>query len=81
MGHGKRALLDSDSFDVRRGGIVVILGRSGSGKQSLMPAQLRGTQPRWGREKDAFCQLKFTLLMSMETISMSKMGRRSVPRA
>ena len=27
-----------------------------------------------------FCQLKFTLLMSMETISISRIGRRSGPR-
>ena len=32
MGHGKRALLDSDSFDAQRGEIVVILRSSGQPK-------------------------------------------------
>jgi ABC-type ATPase involved in cell division len=78
--HDERALLDSASFDVRRCEIVLIPGGSGSRNSSLMPAELRHTQPRRGRDKDAFCQLKFTLPMSMETISISRMGRRSGPR-
>jgi phospholipid/cholesterol/gamma-HCH transport system ATP-binding protein len=36
MGYGTRVLLESASFDVRRGEILVILGGSGSGKSSLM---------------------------------------------
>jgi phospholipid/cholesterol/gamma-HCH transport system ATP-binding protein len=36
MGYGARVLLESASFDVQRGEIVVILGGSGSGKSSLM---------------------------------------------
>ena len=36
MGYGKRILLDSASFDVQRGEIMVILGGSGCGKSSLM---------------------------------------------
>jgi ABC-type transporter Mla maintaining outer membrane lipid asymmetry ATPase subunit MlaF len=80
MGHGKRALRDSASFNVRRGEIVVIPGGSGSRNSSLMPAELRDTQPRRGHGKDAFCQLKFTLSMSMETISIFRMGPRSGPR-
>ena len=80
MGCGKRALLDSASFNVRRGESVVIPGGSGRQRPSLMPVQLRGTQPRWRRESDVVCQLKLTLLMSMETINISRMGRRSGPR-
>src|SRR6185503_7322603 len=36
MGYGARVLLESASFDVHRGEIVVILGGSGGGKSSLM---------------------------------------------
>lgn len=36
MGYGSRILLDSASFNVRRGEIMVILGGSGCGKSSLM---------------------------------------------
>ena len=36
MGYGARVLLESASFDVRRGEIMVILGGSGCGKSSLM---------------------------------------------
>ena len=36
MGYGARVLLESASFDVQRGEILVILGGSGSGKSSLM---------------------------------------------
>src|SRR5262245_22235803 len=36
LGYGARVLLESASFDVRRGEILVILGGSGSGKSSLM---------------------------------------------
>src|ERR1700754_4747056 len=36
MGYGSRVLLESASFDVRRGEILVILGGSGCGKSSLM---------------------------------------------
>jgi phospholipid/cholesterol/gamma-HCH transport system ATP-binding protein len=36
MGYGARVLLESVSFDVQRGEILVILGGSGSGKSSLM---------------------------------------------
>jgi ABC-type transporter Mla maintaining outer membrane lipid asymmetry ATPase subunit MlaF len=46
MGYGKRVSLDNASFEVRRGEIAVVLGGSGSGKSSLMPAQQRGTQPQ-----------------------------------
>src|SRR5262245_23684888 len=38
MGYGSRVLLESASFDVQRGEILVILGGSGSGKSSLMKA-------------------------------------------
>ena len=36
VGYGERVLLESASFDVGRGEIVVILGGSGSGKSSVM---------------------------------------------
>jgi phospholipid/cholesterol/gamma-HCH transport system ATP-binding protein len=36
LGYGARVLLESASFDVQRGEILVILGGSGSGKSSLM---------------------------------------------
>jgi len=36
MGYGSHVLLESASFDVRRGEIMVILGGSGCGKSSLM---------------------------------------------
>jgi phospholipid/cholesterol/gamma-HCH transport system ATP-binding protein len=36
MGYGARVLLESASFDVQHGEILVILGGSGSGKSSLM---------------------------------------------
>jgi phospholipid/cholesterol/gamma-HCH transport system ATP-binding protein len=36
MGYGKRILLESATFDVQRGEILVILGVSGCGKSSLM---------------------------------------------
>lgn len=36
MGYGHRVLLESASFEVRRGEILVILGGSGCGKSSLM---------------------------------------------
>jgi phospholipid/cholesterol/gamma-HCH transport system ATP-binding protein len=36
LGYGERVLLESASFDVQRGEILVILGGSGSGKSSLM---------------------------------------------
>jgi phospholipid/cholesterol/gamma-HCH transport system ATP-binding protein len=44
MGYGNHVLLESATFDVRAGEIVVILGGSGSGKSSLMK-NLIGLQP------------------------------------
>ena len=61
MGHDKRALLDSASFDVRRGEIVVIPGGSSSRTSSLMPAELRDTQPRRGSRKGCFLSAEIHL--------------------
>jgi phospholipid/cholesterol/gamma-HCH transport system ATP-binding protein len=48
MGYGTRVLLESASFDVQRGEIVVILGGSGSGKSSLMKNLIGLYQPMAG---------------------------------
>jgi phospholipid/cholesterol/gamma-HCH transport system ATP-binding protein len=48
MGYGERVLLESASFDVQRGEILVILGGSGSGKSSLMKNMIGLSRPQAG---------------------------------
>lgn len=48
MGYGHRVLLESASFEVRRGEILVILGGSGCGKSSLMKNLIGLYQPMGG---------------------------------
>jgi phospholipid/cholesterol/gamma-HCH transport system ATP-binding protein len=48
MGYGSRVLLESASFDVKRGEIFVILGGSGCGKSSLMKNMIGLYRPMAG---------------------------------
>jgi len=48
LGYGARVLLQSASFDVQRGEILVILGGSGSGKSSLMKVLIGLYRPMAG---------------------------------
>src|SRR5262245_63849854 len=48
MGYGARILLESASFDVHSGEILVILGGSGSGKSSLMKNMIGLYRPMAG---------------------------------
>lgn len=44
VGYGDHVILDNVNFDVRRGEVLVILGRSGSGKSTLLKSMI-GLQP------------------------------------